>query len=85
MYVDTLIEWLMKSVLQQGFSITLLFAAVVYFYREQQKQTSKIELAQMQMVKYLTEDRGNLIRLIEEMGDILKQNTAVLQRIERKL
>lgn len=75
----------MTSVLEQGFSITLLFVAIVYFYREQKVQREEIKSAQVNLVKYLTDDRSNLIKLIEEMGDILQQNTQILRQIERKL
>lgn len=71
--------------MQQGFSITLLFAAIVYFYRELEKQRNEIKAAHDNIVKYLTEDRERLIRLLQETGEILEQNTKILERIEKKL
>lgn len=83
--MDTLVTIILEGAKSQGFAVSLLIAAVWYFYNRQERQERQNKEAQADIVKYLREDRAQLVRLVEDLGDIVEQNTIVLKAIEKKL
>ena len=83
--MQSVFDSLLQQIVAQGFSITLLSIGNWYFYREIEKNKKALEESKRQIVHYLEEDRTELIQLVDELKEIVKQNTAILSRIERKM
>jgi hypothetical protein len=83
--MDTLATIILEQAKSQGFAVSLLIAAVWYFYKRQERQERLTRQSQEQIVKYLQEDRVQLVQLVEELGSVIEQNTLVLKAIEKKL
>lgn len=83
--MQSVLDSLFQQIVAQGFSITLLSVGNWYFYREIEKNKKALEESKRQIVRYLEEDRTELVQLVDELKEIVKQNTAILSRIERKI
>ena len=83
--MDNVIEWFIQQIMKQGFSIALMAVVSYYLYNELNVVKADLKKAQAEIVKYLNEDRIILVKLSEEMGSIIEQNTKILQLIFNKL
>jgi hypothetical protein len=83
--MQSILDSLMQQVIAQGFSITLLTIAVWYFYKENEKMKKAHAEDKAQLITYLEEDRVELVSIVDKLTEVLKQNTAVLTRIEHKI
>lgn len=83
--MDTFFDFLFEQLRNQGFSMTLLFTAIYFIYKDLERQKVQNKAAQEQIVQYLKDDRAKLIQLVQELSDVVDQNTAILKAIEKKL
>ena len=83
--MDVFLTFFIEQLRTQSFSITLLAIAIWYFYRELEKQKTQNKLQQERIVQYLQEDRMKLVQLVDDLTDVVEQNTTVLKAIEKKL
>ena len=83
--MDTFFDFLFEQLRHQGFSMTLLFTAIYFIYKDLERQKVQNKASQEQIVQYLKDDRAKLIQLVQELSDVVEQNTAILKAIEKKL
>ena len=83
--METFLTWIIEQIMQQGLSMSLLALAVWYFNKRQGILEGKLEMSQSEIVKYLKEDRKQLITLMDENKDVMLQTKDVMKRIEYRL
>jgi hypothetical protein len=68
----------LSELLKQGPVIGLLGIAILYFYRRQQQLEGKLDKVNEKYENYLTDDREQLMKIIEN-------NTTTMLKIEKHL
>jgi hypothetical protein len=83
--VEVFFNLLIEQISKQGLSISLIATIAWYFYRRSERQDNTIQSSNERIIAYLKEDRAKLVQLVEQMSDVIEQNTTVLKAIEKKL
>lgn len=73
--MEKIIQFVADQLIERGFNVVILAGLVWYFYTEMQKIKKKLDETQLELTKYLKEDRKELINIIE-------RNTRVFEDFE---
>ncbi len=74
-------ENIWSVIANQGFAVLLLAMAVYYFYKREQVWEIRVEKIQAER----TNERTQLIQLIEHMTHVVEKNTEVINSLDDKI
>lgn len=65
----------------QGPVITLLVAAVYYFYRRDKQRESELKTTNEKLETYMRDDRGTLLTALQNNTRVMEENTMVIKEL----
>ena len=83
--MEEIIAAIRKSVVEQGFAVTMLAAIAFYFFKELNAVKEELKEMKEELKTYLKEDRAILMDLVKETKEALEQNSKIFEKIERKI
>lgn len=78
-FITNILNW----AVQQGVAVVLICGIAYYFYNENRKLRIKLDDLNTKMMTYFEQDRKSVIEILEETTEALRQNTKIMQSIEK--
>ena len=75
----------LEEIAKQGPVVAGLVLAIFYFYKRQQKLEEDLKAANEKLETYIVEDRENLIQIINNNTEALKDNTRIMESLQREI